>query len=131
MAYSDYGAFVYLNRKRVEENEDCERFGQLYHGVIDDGKLIVLCYKQGLPTIYYEGKQIEYYDKDKVDFFDYGGFECEIHGYVIRFESGCDVDYPYVVEVVCPNKDLWRCEYDYWWGSSFEDEVVVTTGWLK
>ena len=37
MAYGDYGAFVYLNGKRMEEFEDCNYRGNLTHGLIEDG----------------------------------------------------------------------------------------------
>lgn len=79
MAYSDYGAFVYLNGKRREDKEDvgvydtdeaslpsglriyanimkhpdgCEWFEHSHHGVMGDGIIRVGCYKQGWPELY-------------------------------------------------------------------------------
>ena len=79
MAYSDYGAFVYLNDKRRTDKEDvgiydtdeaslpsglrvyanilkhhgdCEWFERSHHGVMGDGSVRVGCYKQGWPEVY-------------------------------------------------------------------------------
>lgn len=82
MAYSDYGAFVYLNGKERQDKEDVgvydtdeadlpsglrifanimknnknkytEWWQHSQHGVMGDGAVRVACYKQGFPTIYY------------------------------------------------------------------------------
>lgn len=79
MAYSDYGAFAYLNGERRTDKEDvgvydtdeaslppglrvyanilkrpdgCERFEQSHHGVMGDGSVRVGCYRQGWPEVY-------------------------------------------------------------------------------
>lgn len=79
MAYSDYGAFVYLNGKRRKDKEDVgvyntdgaspfsrlivyanimklgcggEWFMLSHHGVLGDGSVRVGCYKQGWPEVY-------------------------------------------------------------------------------
>ena len=79
MAYSDYGAFVYLNGKRRTDKEDVgiyddgeadppsgprayatipkhpgdrEWFERSHHGVMGDGSVRVGCYKQGWPEVY-------------------------------------------------------------------------------
>lgn len=79
MAYSDYGAFVYLNGERRTDKEDVgvydtdeaslpsglrvfanliklncsgKWFQQSHHGVIGDGRVRVGCYKQGWPEVY-------------------------------------------------------------------------------
>ena len=79
MAYSDYGAFVYLNGKRRTDKEDVgvydtdeastptgmrvfanimklggggEWFEQSHHGVMGDGSVRVGCYKQGWSEVY-------------------------------------------------------------------------------
>lgn len=80
VAYSDYGAFVYLNGKRREDKEDVgvydtdeaslptglrvyasiikragvndKWFTFLHHGVLGDGNVRVGCYKQGWPELY-------------------------------------------------------------------------------
>lgn len=80
MAYSDYGAFVYLNGERRTDKEDvgvydtdegslptrlriyanimkhpggcCEWFEHSHHGVMGDGSVRVGCYKQGWPEVY-------------------------------------------------------------------------------
>ena len=80
MAYSDYGAFVYLNGERRTDKEDvgvydtdeaslptglrvyaniakhggggCEWFEFSHHGVMGDGSVRVGCYKQGWPEVY-------------------------------------------------------------------------------
>ena len=79
MAYSDYGAFVYLNGERRTDKEDVgvydtdeaslptglrvfanimkrdgggEWFESSHHGVMGDGSVRVGCYKQGWPEVY-------------------------------------------------------------------------------
>lgn len=79
MAYSDYGAFVYLNGERRTDKEDVgvydtdegslptglrvyanimkrhdgfEWFEFSHHGVMGDGNVRVGCYKQGWPEVY-------------------------------------------------------------------------------
>lgn len=79
MAYSDYGAFVYLNGERRTDKEDVdvydtdeaslpaglrvyanimkldrggEWFEFSHHGVMGDGRVRVGCYKQGWPEVY-------------------------------------------------------------------------------
>lgn len=79
MAYSDYGAFVYLNGERRTDKEDVgiydtdeaslpaglrvfanimkrngggEWFEYSHHGVMGDGSVRVGCYKQGWPEVY-------------------------------------------------------------------------------
>jgi hypothetical protein len=66
MAYSDYGAFVYLNGRRRKDKEDvgvydtdeakhtdgCEWFEHSHNGVMGDGIVRVGCYKQGWPELY-------------------------------------------------------------------------------
>lgn len=117
MAYGDYGAFVYLNGQRMESYEDSGWNGHSAHGLIEDGDMHVICYKQGLPRIFYKDKEIEYYDDNKVEQYGFTPFHYELDGYKFYFE-----DYqPYVVEMKCPNGDEWRCEYDYFYGAGFED----------
>lgn len=115
MAYGDYGAFVYYNGQRVTGNEDVNHRGRMYHGIILDGDLEVLCYKQGLPTIFYKGEEVKYYDEDEVDYFDFEPFGFEKDGYKFYF---CK-DNHYEVEVTTPNGDEWRCEYDYGYCAGF------------
>lgn len=116
MAYGDYGAFVYLNGKRMKEFEYCDYYGQLTHGLIQDGDIDVVCYKQGLPVIYYKGEQIIYYNENEIDDYNFEPFYYEFNGYEFYFRNE---DRPYVVEMKTPNGDLWRCEYDYWYGAGF------------
>lgn len=79
MAYSDYGAFVYLNGERRTDKEDVgvydtdeaslptgfrvyanimkrhdgfEWFEFSHHGVMGDGSVRVGCYKQGWPEVF-------------------------------------------------------------------------------
>ena len=95
MAYSDYGAFVYLNGKRRTDKEDvgvydtdeaslpsglriyanimkhpdgCEWFEHSHHGVLGDGIIRVGCYKQGWPELYEWGNGK---DKPTLYTFDY------------------------------------------------------------
>ena len=116
MAYGDYGAFVYLNGNRMKEYEDCTFNKNLVHGLIQDGDISVACYKQGLPTIYYKDEKVDYYNDEEIDFFDYEPFHYEFNGYKFYF---CNENKPYVVEMKTPNGNLWRCEYDYWYGAGF------------
>lgn len=116
MAYGDYGAFVYLNGKRMKEYEDCSFNKNLVHGLIQDGDISVACYKQGLPRIYYKDKELKYYDDNEIDCFDFNPFHYEFNGYEFYF---CNEDKPYVVEMKTPNGDSWKCEYDYWYGAGF------------
>ena len=119
MAYSDYGAFVYLNGKRVTENEDCEYKNRLVHGLISDGDIDVVCYKQGLPTIYKDGIEVEYYDEDKIDFYDFTEFGYDLDGYHFYFVN---FDKPYEVVMTTPTGDEWMCDYDYHYGAGFEED---------
>lgn len=117
MAYGDYGAFVYLNGVRRKEFEDCNSSrGFLTHGMMQDGDIKVECYKQGLPRIFKNGEEIIYYNDDEIDFFDFNPFHFELDGYKFYF---CNEDKPYVCEMTTPNGDVWRCEYDYMYGSGF------------
>lgn len=116
MAYSDYGAFVYLNGKRMEDFEDCIYCGRPVHGLIHDGDIYVVCYKQGLPQIFYKGEKINYYNEDEVDYFEFKHFHYEFEGYKFYFVNE---DKPYVVEMTTPSGDVWRCEYDYLYGAGF------------
>ncbi len=76
MAYSDYGANVYLNGKRTPEYEDAHIYDNdeggeweqacriadaedtyhwltsIHHGIIGDDKVRVICHKQHFPDIY-------------------------------------------------------------------------------
>lgn len=119
MAYCDYGAFVWKNGTRQKHLEDCEYGDWLTHGLITDGIIEVSCYKQGLPCIKYQGNDVAYYDADKVDSYWFEPFDCEINGYKFHFEN-CDT--PYVVNVITPNGDIWKCAYDYSYGAGFEEE---------
>ena len=91
MAYGDYGAFVYLNGKRMKEFEDCDYRRNLTHGLIEDGDMAVVCYKQGLPNIYYKGEKVAYYNEDEVDYFEFEPFHYELNGYEFYF---CNADKP-------------------------------------
>lgn len=116
MAYSDYGAFVYWNGKRMKRCEDCASRGRYVHGLIGDGNIRVECYKQGLPRIYKNNQEIKYYNDEEIDCFDFKPFDYELDGYKFHFENYK----PYVVEMKCPNGDEWRCEYDFMYGAGFE-----------
>lgn len=116
MAYGDYGAFVYCNGIRIEQNEDCRSRGSLVHGLIQDGNIIVECYKQGLPSIFKNGEEVEYYNDNTIDFFDFEPFHYELDGYKFYF---CNKRKPYICEMTTPTGDIWRCEYDYAYGAGF------------
>lgn len=117
MAYSNYGAFVYCNGTRMKEFEDCESNGKLVHGLIVDGDIKVECYKQGLPKIFKNDKEIEYYNDDEVDCFDFKPFRYELDGYIFCFRNE---NRPYVCTMITPSGNLWRCEYDYQYGAGFD-----------
>ncbi len=123
MAYSDYGAFVWKNGERVKELEDgvtsLDDVG-FAHGIIRDELVEVICYKQGLPKVFYKGERIPI--EDGRDYWDYGVFFVEYNGYVFKFISGYCLDEPYEVRVTCPNKDEWVCKYDYEYGAGWTDE---------
>lgn len=75
MAYSDYGAFVYKNGVRMPQLEDAdidERFWKvgLTHGLIEDEHIKVICYKQGLPKIFFDDLQLTYYNDEAIDITD-------------------------------------------------------------
>lgn len=117
MAYSNYGAFVHHDGKRVTENEDCEYKGRLVHGLISDGSIDVVCYKTGLPLIYKDGIRIDYYDEDKIDCYNFDSFNYDLDGYHFEFVN---YDKPYEVLMKTPKGDVWVCKYDYQYGAGFE-----------
>ncbi len=122
MAYSDYGAFVYKNGVRQRELENAHPSFPPYrldtvHGIIRDEHIEVLCYKQGLPRIYYDHRELENYEGNR-DCWDYDEFDYEHKGYKFHFVS-CEP--PYVVKVTTPNGDKWECDYDYMYGAGFEE----------
>ena len=128
MAYSDYGAFVYCNGERRKDKEDSPLFSVhktdwtgLCHGCMGDGDIRVMCYKQGLPSIYEVSdgayKLIEYADEE-TDYFEYDPIDYECKGYKFHFESGK----PYTAQMIEPDGKKWECSYDYWYGAGFEFE---------
>jgi hypothetical protein len=92
------------------------------HGLIEDEHIKVICYKQGLPKIFYDDEELDYYDKEKIDHWDYKDFSYHYNGYHFWFHSGFDTK-PYKVVVKTPTDDVWSCEYDYSYGAGFEEEV--------
>jgi hypothetical protein len=124
MAYCDYGAFVWRNGVRQRQLEDTDidkKFWKMgiTHGLIEDEHIKVICYKQGLPKIFYDDKELDYYDKEKIDYWDFEDFSYDFNDYHFYFHSGFDT-YPYLVTVNTPNGDTWVCEYDYAYGAGFE-----------
>lgn len=149
MAYSDYGAFVYKNGKRRTDKEDApifandeEVFGEsidnipsglriwiasmyghkIYHGVMGDSNIRVVCYKQGLPDIYELSEnntpiRINYIDNKEIDCYDYEPVEFEYKGYKFIFDN----IYHYRAAMIEPNGDCWECVYDYEYGGGFEE----------
>lgn len=123
MAYSDYGAFVWLNGKRREDKEDVAVFAsdnvdwinRIHHGILGDGNIRVMCHKQGLPSIYEATedaiKNIKYCD-DNTDYFKYEPISFEYKGYKFYFKSGK----PYYAKMITPDGDIWECQYDYMYG---------------
>lgn len=130
MAYSDYGAFVYLNGKRRFDKEDATAFLEFdceiddkwvstcHHGIMGDGNIQVICHKQGLPEIYEateKGIEKVNFCNENTDYYDYGMICFDYKGYHFIFESGK----PYYAEMTEPNEDKWVCKYDYLYGAGF------------
>lgn len=123
MAYSNWSACVYRNGERRPDKEDAPAFApsqtDLYHGVLGDGPVRVLCYKYGLPAIYDFGckdgpKAIDYYDGDKIDCAEFEPFSFEFVAsdyktYKFFFEHG-DQDH---VKMTEPDGTVWSCDYGY------------------
>lgn len=143
MAYSDYGAFVYLNGKRRTDKEDAEAYdvcGDLYHGVMGDGSVRVCCYKQGWPAIYcWENGEDEKtsYSYDTLskmfgwkDFDEYEGVryapytyhkEFDFHGWHFTFDGDeCGSTPKYSAEME-RDGEHWECDYDYMFGAGLSD----------
>lgn len=110
MAYSDYGAFVWLNGERRRDKEDVGVFDadeaslpsgmRIYanliknhdgehgwwehsqHGVMGDGNIRVSCFKQGFPTIWHWPSGHEKPDAYSFDFLcrTFGWTDFEEHG---------------------------------------------------
>ena len=156
MAYSDYGAFVWLNDERRKDKEDVaafatdeETFGEssenigsgsrifvnlLYqqinnteiyidHGVLGDGDIRVICYKQGLPCIkerLSDGtiQEVTYVNLDEVDPYEYDDIHFDYKDHKFYFSSGK----PYYAKMETPTGDIWECKYDYGYGAGFEGE---------
>lgn len=149
MAYNDYGAFVWLNGNRRKDKEDAsaflsdeDTFGEasenipsgmkifaalfnnktINHGVLGDGDIRVICYKQGLPQIVEAAddtdtgyKPVEYYDTESIDYYEYDPINFEYRDYKFHFESGK----PYYASMITPEGDTWECKYDYQYGAGF------------
>ena len=126
MAYSDYGAFVFKNGHRKKNLEDAlakvpDFSLDYFHGIIRDEHIEVLCYKQGLPRIFYDNEEVTDYEGDR-DCYDYEEFDFEYKGYKFHFKSGYGrCEHPYVVKAVTPNGIKWKCKYDYLYGAGFEE----------
>lgn len=130
MAYSDYGAYVYMNGDRREDKEDAVLFyddkigketwiTRIHHGIMGDFNIRVLCHKQHLPQVYElteDGiKEINIPDGDDIEPIDWGTVEFEYKGYKFKFVSG----EPNIATMIEPDGTEWRCEYDYWYGAGF------------
>lgn len=150
MAYSDYGAFVWLNGNRRKDKEDVaafatdeETFGtdsanipsgarlwvnlihqkntnndtSINHGVLGDGDIRVICYKQGRPTIVEATENgfvdVPYCNED-TDPYDYD-IHFEYKGYKFYF-SGTK---PYYAQMTTPDGNVWESKYDYGYGAGF------------
>lgn len=110
-----------------ENNREPDRFSRIYHGVLGDGPVRVLCYKYGLPEIYDFGckdgpKAIDYYDSDKIDCAEFEPFSFEFVAsdyktYKFFFDHG-DQDH---VEMTEPDGTVWSCDYGYGFGAGFEE----------
>lgn len=140
MAYSDYGAFVYMNGERRRDKEDAEIFENeplifSVHGVLGDGDVRVACYKQGLPTIYFrvnktEPTQIlwvkeicELVGMEDLDFYEYPELNFEFCGYkfILVDKNNSDSGH-YEAEMIEPDGTHWKCVYDYGYGAGLTDE---------
>lgn len=168
MAYSDYGAFVYLNGERRTDKEDVgvydtdeaclpsglrvlanhmklndggEWFESSHHGVLGDGRVRVGCYKQGWPELYEweDGKdeptQYTFDDFSRKfgwdDYEEYNGRrfapdeydkEFDFLGCHFRFRGDDNGGTPkYWATMIC-DREIWDCEYDYWFGAGFDDD---------
>ena len=110
--------------KAQNDGKDLTWAQHIHHGVIGDGRVRVMCHKQGLPQIYEltdDGKmeEVKYADPaGHADYFDYGVIRFEYKGHKFVFESG----HPYLAEMTEPDGTEWRCEYDYEFGAGFEDD---------
>lgn len=125
MAYGDYGAFVYRNGNRCKDKEDASLFEaergvyKFGHGIMGDGYIRVLCYKQGLPEIYEMTEngvtEVKYCEED-IDPYEYDSIKFKHKGYEFVFQGGS----PYYAIMREPNGTEWKCEYDYHYGAGFE-----------
>lgn len=148
MAYSDYGAFVYLNDERRPDKEDSELFADdgnrssslLYHGVLGDGDMRVGCYKQGWPDLYMwcDGESHpKYYGYDKLsrmfkwyDYVEYDGTryaidtydkEFDFLGWHFHFVGNEWSDTPRYMAFMESDGKKWKCSYDYMYGAGITD----------
>lgn len=131
MAYSDYGAFVFMNGERREDKEDAALFyadkigkeetwiTRIHYGIMGDYNIRVLCHKQHLPQVYElteDGiKEINVPYGDDIEPIDWGTVEFEYKGYKFKFVSG----EPNIATMIEPDGTVWMCEYDYWFGAGF------------
>ena len=123
MAYSDYGAFVYLNGERRTDKEDVgvydtdegslptglrvyanimkhhdgfEWFEFSHHGVMGDGNVRVGCYKQGWPEVDFLGWHFHFWGDDTGGTPRYGA-------------------------TMSRDGETWECDYDCMFGAGFDD----------
>ena len=118
MAYSDYGANVYLNGESMPEYEDAYIYDNdegggwkqaccvadasdpyhwltsIHHGIVGDNKIRIICHKQHLPDLYVlvenRIKQINIADITGIEIpsFNWGRVEFQYKGYLFELTSG-------------------------------------------
>ena len=126
------GSRIWMNLLRMrneEKGKDSIQYRlatHIAHGIMGDGNIRVRCYKQGLPGIYevdengeIQGvKYLPYTEEgEDVDYFNYRPIKFDYKGYHFEFYS----NKPYEAVMITPEGDQWTCEYDYSYGSGFEN----------
>lgn len=157
MAKTNYNAVVYCDGERMDNRvfapiyADCaetliENYGwlkaiesscknddeqALFHravnGVLGDGNIRVLCFKQCLPLVFEKVNgvihQIDYlrfpkFKGEKIDGTNWGKLEFEYNGYKFKFKSrkfkkNGETKKPYIATMTTPDGYKWKCKYDY------------------
>jgi len=103
-----------------QRGKNVDWVNSIHHGILGDGNIRVMCHKQGLPGIYEATetgfKQIKYCDDD-IEPYEYGEIKFEYKNHKFCFVS----TKPYYAKMITPEGDIWECEYDYGYGSGFND----------
>lgn len=123
MAYSNWGAKVYHNGKRVEENEDCNipyANRWLYHGVIGDSDVTFGCHKCYFPDIFIHGKEEKKIYESTIDPSNDGDIDVSFMVCDRYCTFTYNEDKQRAKVIMRKGDDIWECTYGIYYGNGWE-----------